>query len=143
MSQIAFLLERFHSKPDITAVVFRGTSINYGQLARDVQKQIEWLELQGITPGTPIILYGDYSPLAVSMLLALIEQCCIIIPLTPSTYESLKESLNEVAPAFILNVTRDNAELKKIQSTHTPNLYQIVIDRKAPGLVILPLAAGR
>jgi long-chain acyl-CoA synthetase len=136
MSQISFLLDRFASKPDTTAVVFRGESFGYGQIAASVRKQIEWLELQGIQPGTPIILYGDYSPLAVSMLLALIEHCCIIIPLTPTAFESLQDSLKEVAPSLIVNVTGDAPVVEKLQSSHTPDLYRIVIERQVPGLVL-------
>ena len=72
LSQIKFLLDKFSSKPEATAVVFRGESMSYGQLAAAVRQQIEWLEFQGVQLGTPVILRGDYSPLAVSMLLALI-----------------------------------------------------------------------
>ena len=136
LTQIKFLLDRFATKPEATAVVFRGESMSYGQLAVAVRQQIEWLEVQGIQPGTPVILRGDYSPLAVSTLLALIERCCIIIPLTPEAYESLRDSLNEVAPACMVDVSGDAPILERLQSNHIPDLYKIVMERQVPGLVL-------
>lgn len=136
MSQIGFLLDRFASKPEATAVVFRGESMSYGQLAAAVHQQIEWLEVQGIQPGTPVILRGDYSPLAVSMLLALIEWRCILIPLTPEAFDSLGDTLPEVAPAWMIDVSGEAPVLDKLQPNQIPDLYKIVMERQAPGLVL-------
>ena len=136
MSTIKFLFDKFATKSDSAAVVFRGVSMSYGHLAELTNYQILWLESQNIQAGTPVILYGDYSPLAVCMLLALIDKCCIIIPLTPVAYGALHDSLSEVAPSIILNVTGESPVLEKLPSNDIPDLYRIVIERKAPGLVL-------
>jgi len=130
------LLDRFATKPEATAVVFRGKSVSYGQLEAAVRQQLEWLEVQGIQSGAPVILRGDYSPLAVSTLLALIERCCIVIPLTPEAFDSLRDSQSEVAPAWIVDVSGDTPKAERLQPNNIPELYQIVIKRGAPGLVL-------
>jgi long-chain acyl-CoA synthetase len=110
--------------------------MSYGQLEAAIRQQIEWLEVQGVQPGSPVILRGDYSPLAVSMLLALIERCCIVIPLTPEAFDSLYDSQSEVAPAWIVDVLGDTPEIEQLQSNNIPELYKIVMERRVPGLVL-------
>jgi acyl-CoA synthetase (AMP-forming)/AMP-acid ligase II len=136
LSQINFLLERFKSRPDDIAVVFRGNSITYGDLSKDVLSQSEWLIKHKIQPGSPVILRGDYSPLAVSMLLAIIERRCILIPLTPDAFHSLQDSLDEVAPEWIVDVSGDAPTLEAINPTEMPGLYKIILERDVPGLVL-------
>lgn len=136
LSQINFLLERFKSRPDDIAVVFRGNSITYGDLSKDVLSQSEWLIKHKIQPGSPVILRGDYSPLAVSMLLALIERRCILIPLTPDAFNSLQDSFDEVAPEWIVDVSGDAPTLEAINPTEMPGLYKIILERDVPGLVL-------
>ena len=110
--------------------------MSYGQLESAVRQQSDWLVGKGIQSGTPVILRGDYSPLAVSMLLALIEQCCIVIPLTPEAFDSLRDSQSEVAPAWIIDVSGETPEAERQQPNNIPALYQIVMQREAPGLVL-------
>ncbi|ESS15140.1 putative acyl--CoA ligase YhfT [Betaproteobacteria bacterium MOLA814] len=110
--------------------------MSYGQLEADVRQQIEWLEVQGVQPGAPVILRGDYSPLAVSMLLALIERCCIVIPLTPEAFDSLRDFQSEVSPAWIVDVSGDAPKIERLQPNNIPELYKIVMERRVPGLVL-------
>ncbi|MGJ7612726.1 MULTISPECIES: ANL family adenylate-forming protein [unclassified Variovorax] len=136
MSQIQFLLDRFASKPEAPAVVFRGASVNYGELSAAIAQQQQALEAAGVQPGVPVILRGDYSALAVSMLLALIERCCIIIPLTPEACDSLGASIGDVAPEWLIDVSKTEASFEKLAAGPLPELYKIVIERAAPGLVL-------
>ena len=136
MSHIKFLLDRFASKPKDTAVVFRGKVMSYGELLNQVHHQFQWLVDNDIRPGSAVILLGDYSPLAVSMLLALIQRRCILIPLTPDAYSSLRDSLGEVSPAHLVNVTSQIPTLENFPPTSLPSLYNIVTQRDVPGLVL-------
>ena len=110
--------------------------MSYGQLALTVARQLEWLEAQGVEPGHSVVLRGDYSPLAVSMLLALIERCCIVIPLTPEVFDSVRDSMSEVAPTCMVDVSGEAPVLERLQPDHIPDLYRIVIERRVPGLVL-------
>jgi acyl-coenzyme A synthetase/AMP-(fatty) acid ligase len=136
LSQINFLLDRFASKPEAPAVVFRGSSINYGELSVAVSRQLKALESAGVAAGAPVVLRGDYSSLAVSMLLALIERCCIIIPLTPEAFDSLGNAVQDVAPEWLIDVSGVEPVFEKRAPQPLPDLYRIVIERAAPGLVL-------
>lgn len=136
MSHINFLLERFAAEPNKIAVVLRGISISYGALSQEVFDQIEWLASKNIQPGDAVILRGDYSPLAISLLLALIEMRCILIPLTPDAFNALRDSFNEVAPSWVIDVTGSTPILEPVEIFNTPTLYEIIRCRNAPGLVL-------
>ncbi len=136
MSEIKFLLDRFLSKPADVAMISRGNSTTYEQLHELVQVQIAWLIEKNVKAGTPIILKGDYSPLAISMLLALIEQCCIVIPLTPDAFNSLDKVIPDVGPACIINVEGEEPLIEEMISETTPELYERIRSKGAPGLVL-------
>ena len=136
VSHIKFLLDRFAAKPNETAVVLRGDSISYGTLITEVVDQSKWLISNNIQPGEAVILRGDYSPLAISMLLALIERGCILIPLTPDAFNSLQDSFDDVSPSWIVDVTGNAPTLQPLEISNIPSLYQIIRKRNVPGLVL-------
>jgi acyl-coenzyme A synthetase/AMP-(fatty) acid ligase len=136
MSEIKFLLDRFLLEPDSVAVVSNGVPTTYKQLHQLIQTQIAWLNEKKVRAGTPIILKGDYSPLVISMLLALIEQRCIVIPLTPDSFDSLGEVINDVGPACIISMEDDKPTISGISVNIVPELYEEIRSREAPGLVL-------
>ena len=136
MNQIDFLLDRFASKSDAIAVAFRNETTTYGQLSDAVRTNLAWLANRGIQPGSPVILLGDYSPLAVSMLLALVERRCILIPLTPDSFKSVHDFVDEVSPEWLIDVSGEEPVLERLPTSQIPDLYVIVIERNAPGLVL-------
>lgn len=136
MSEIKFLLDRFLSKPKAVAMISRGNSTTYEQLHKLVQVQIAWLIEKNVKAGAPVILKGDYSPLAISMLLALVEQCCIVIPLTPDAFNSLDKVIPDVGPVCIINVEGEEPLIEEMISETDPELYERIRSKSAPGLVL-------
>lgn len=136
VSHINFLLDKFAAEPNKIAVVLRGISISYGTLSQEVFDQIEWLTSKNIQPGDAVILRGDYSPLAISLLLALIKMHCILIPLTPDAFNTMRDSFDEVAPSWIIDVTGSAPILEPVETSEAPTLYEIIRDRNVPGLVL-------
>lgn len=136
MSHIQFLLDKFSTKKNATAVFLKGNSISYGDLLIDVIQQGKWLVENNIKPGDAVILRGDYSPLSISMLLALIERGCILIPLTPDAFNSLQDSFDKVAPSWVVDVSGKAPLLHSLESSYTPDLYKIIKNRNVPGLVL-------
>ena len=136
MRPIDFLLQRFASRPCASAIAFNGGVISYGQIADEIQRQFSWLEENGVEAGARVVLKGDYSILSVAMLLALIQRCCIVIPLTPATYDTVKDSLTLVASNFQVDVTGVMPLINRWECGPLPELYNQIFDRRAPGLVL-------
>ena len=137
MSKIDFLLSRFKSAPDNLALVQQDSLITFGELHHGVIKRLEWLRDSGVKSGDAVVLLGDYSPQSISILLALIELECILIPLTPGAYEAVTEILPEVAPIWCVDASYDEASILSIpQKVATPFLYSEIHARQVPGLVM-------
>ena len=137
MSNIDFLLSRFESAPDKAALVQMGVKLSFGELRISVAQQSVWLTESGVRGGDAVILLGDYSPQAVSIFLALIELGCILIPLTPGVYDSLTQSLPDVAPIWKIDATSAEPTIARIQDSFAlPDLYKEIQSRGAPGLVM-------
>lgn len=136
MGYINFLLERFASRPNAPAVALNGEVVTYGRLLEGIGQELSWLEEQGIQAGCRVVLKGDYSTISVAILLALIQRCCIVIPLTPATYDTVQESLRLAAPNYLIDVTGDLPILTSLNCGKVPELYKTIIERKVPGLVL-------
>ena len=57
---------------DDPAMVFRGLGLSYADLHALVQAQDAFLTEHGLTPGSVVALRGDFSPLTIALLLALV-----------------------------------------------------------------------
>jgi long-chain acyl-CoA synthetase len=93
---LEWLFARFKGAVDRTAMIWRDQPFGYNWLLAHVQAWKDVLEKESVTSGTVVALEGDYSPRVVALLLALIDQGCIIVPLT-NTVESRKPRFKEVA----------------------------------------------
>ncbi|MBI3759518.1 MAG: AMP-binding protein [Deltaproteobacteria bacterium] len=136
MSDLTFLIERFRAKGEAPALAARGKVLSYSGLADAVDERIAWLERHGIGLGKPTILLGDFSFHSVSLMLALIARRAIAIPLTPTTYQSLGDQIDEIAAEFVLDARTPEIVVER-RSAKIPNaLYQTLIDRGTCGLVL-------
>jgi acyl-coenzyme A synthetase/AMP-(fatty) acid ligase len=137
LSNIDFLLTRFESEPDRVALVQQASRLTFGELHIFVTQQIKWLKDSGVRDGDAVILLGDYSSQSVSIFLALIELDCILIPLTPSVYDSIKEILPGVAPNWHIDATKAQITIASMpESVALPDHYKVLQARHAPGLVM-------
>jgi long-chain acyl-CoA synthetase len=136
MGKIDFLISRFKAKPDSGAIVCQDTVMTYGQLGKSIGAHCEWLKENEVLSGSAVILKGDYSPLAISMLLALIEKNCIVVPLTTATFNNVSSQLGDVAPTFSIDVSGGYPTIEPWPHFSSPKLYETLRARNAPGLVL-------
>ena len=137
MSHINFLLSQFESDPNKIALVQKSSRLTFGELHQGVMQQIQWLKDSEVRCGDAVILLGDYSAQSVSIFLALIEIGCILIPLTPGVYDSLTQSLDEVAPRWRIDATNRVTTITRMsEKVPTPDLYLTLYERQTPGLVM-------
>ncbi len=130
-------MARFEFSPDKLALAKLDLRLTFGELHQGVLQRLKWLKESGVRGGDAVILLGDYSPQTISTFLALIELGCVLIPLTPSVYDSLRQSLPEVAPLWHIDATNNSVTIDRMPVTSTmPDFYQELHDRKVPGLVM-------
>lgn len=107
MGDIGFILERLEAQEAKPALFWRAEGYDGNWLADQVRKDIDLLGEQGLGPGSVVLLYGDYSPRTVSMLLALIELKAILAPLLPATLAKTPSLVDVINPAFRIDVSSD------------------------------------
>lgn len=78
---IDFFLERFRSHPDNEAMIWRDKVYTYRDILAYVEDDLAKLRKKIVAPMV-VSIEADFSPHAASLLLALIELNCIIVPLT-------------------------------------------------------------
>ena len=137
MSAIDFLTSRFNRDPQAIAFVAQGNEINYDNLSKIIDKNLTLLKDAGISSGDAVVLKGDYSLLSIGFLLALLKLDCIIIPITPGSFNVLEGAIQEVSPQYTIDCTSSKSSIQKYGIVHSyPKLYQVLRSRNVPGLVL-------
>ncbi len=134
---VQWLLERMAQWPERAAIVWSGQSYSYAELLRRVAAWGDELSRLDIGPGTVVSLEGDYSPNAVSLLLALIERAAIVVPLT-RTVEAHREEFLQIAEVQVVFSLDEGdgwrVEKRPVQPSNA--LTRQLIDGGHPGLVL-------
>jgi acyl-coenzyme A synthetase/AMP-(fatty) acid ligase len=133
---IEFLLEVFKQNKD-EAIIWRDRAYSYEWLAQRVLHWQHQFTKNNIAAGTVVILEADFSPNAVALFLALIQQNSIIVPLTKSI-ESKRAEFIQIAQAEIrISIAADDSVLfDHLPHPATHELYSVLRARRHPGLIL-------
>ncbi|HLI83608.1 MAG TPA: AMP-binding protein [Bryobacteraceae bacterium] len=137
MSDIDFLLERLAEQPSNPALLWRSQSYDGHWLLNHVRADSELLDGEGVAPGSVVVLHADYSPRAVSVLLAAVARRSVLAPLLPSTLSKGAGLLEVIDPAFQIDVTPDGDLAVKRFTPGTPHpLIASLQKAERPGLIL-------
>lgn len=81
---VDFLLEGFHEHRDREAIIWRDRAYHYKWLLEAVRQWQDVIRAENLPRGAVTVVEGEFSPQSVSLILALMEHGCIIVPLTSS-----------------------------------------------------------
>ncbi len=118
-------------------MVWRDQAFSYGSLLEAVAVWTHRLTTYGLSPGQVVALEGDFSPQAVGLLLALIDNQAIVVPLTKAM-EAQRTEFMDTAEVEV-RVNFDAADAWHIEwrtSTVQNPLTRQLIERGEPGLVL-------
>jgi acyl-CoA synthetase (AMP-forming)/AMP-acid ligase II len=134
---IDFLTAVFNEFRDADAIVWRDQSYGYAWLLDQIAQMQMQIRHAGIRPGSVVALEADFSPNAVALFLALLEECCVLVPLT-SSLASKRDEFQATAQAEH-GITLDandkfDVHSRPPQAAHP--LYQQLRTLGHPGLVL-------
>lgn len=135
---IQFLKECFKNNLGAQAIIWRDCVYDYSWL---LERLIYWdkkIEDSGILSGHVVAMDADYSPETVAIFLSLMERSAIIVPITTSTKESIRDQIITVSNAeFIIKINqKDDVVFQRNSAIADQLLYkQLRKDQKA-GLVL-------
>ena len=137
MMAIEFLTKIFEDHKDDEAFIWRDNRCSYRQLLDCIFYWRETISTKGIQPGTVVALEGNHSPNAISILLALIERACIIVPLIRGETNENAQRVKIVQGEVLISVDeRDEVEIVRMQGVADHDLYQRLRRMNHPGLIL-------
>ena len=134
---IDFLITVFNENKEEEAIVWNGEVYSYEWLLKRIDYWQNKIVSEEIPKSTIAIVEADFSPNAVSLLLALIEHGCIFVPITDSV-SSKKDKFIEVAEgeySFTINKD-DEVNIYKLGNISSHPIYEKLKSSGHPGLVL-------
>ena len=133
-----FILDVWKSSSDGDAIVWRDRVYDYRTLLRLFEDWKQRLPEFGVKPGSAVVLDADFSPNAVALFFALIDQRCILVPLSPTTSHNKRTDFIEIAGGeVVISIdAHDEVSAEPANATGDRPFYQTLRDRKHPGLVL-------
>jgi len=136
--QIDFLLERFKENKDNPAIIWKGTTIDYGVLLDKYAAASDFLKVNNIQEGDVVSLTGDFTPNAIALLLALIGNYNIVVPFNSpiKVAEETKFEIAQVEKGIVIDIETDDYtyEDKKRKADHV--YFKKLRNDGSPGLVL-------
>jgi long-chain acyl-CoA synthetase len=137
---IEFLKKVFRENPSKTAISWKTQAVSYEELLKTVEGWEKQFPEYGIEPGHVAAVVGDFSPQAISLVLALTNKSCLLVPQLPSIPQPALErnfQIAQVQHVFVISAT-DDIQYRRLDNHEQPahELYQKVRERQHPGLIL-------
>lgn len=134
---IDFLLDIFKKNLEKNSIVWKNNTFSYRWLLKEYELWIDTINNLKLKNGTTVVIESEISPRSLALLLALIENNCIVIPLTDSVKNKKNEFFEIACAEFTFKFDKnDEYEFRKISQKKDNELYQILKLNKSPGLVL-------
>jgi acyl-coenzyme A synthetase/AMP-(fatty) acid ligase len=125
------------ANPDQEAIVWHGASFNYHWLVENWRLWKQRLQSAGLGNQAVVLLEADFSPAAISALLALVELGCVVVPLLRSTRGDRPRIYRIAEANHRLRIAEDESwDLGSLLGTPSHPHYQALRERRHPGLVL-------
>lgn len=132
-----FMLRRFEENRGADAIIWKDQAYSFGWLLDRISRWRTYLGQQKIAPGSVVAVEADFSPSAVALLLALIENSCVLVPLTESVAKN-KDSFKKIAQCSVsIRINPDDScSLQALGREADHPLYAKLRGLAHPGLVL-------
>jgi long-chain acyl-CoA synthetase len=131
---LELMFERFQAAGEKPALLGPGFSISYRELLAAVDAAAVRLAAAGVRSGDIVMLHGDYSPEAISALLALLDAGAIVVPVAP-TSEEKAGVFAEVAGAQ-WSLTCGDGDIRRLSGSGLHALYDQLRRHGEAGIII-------
>ncbi len=134
---IDYFIDVFKENKENNAIIWKDKVYNYEWL---IEKYYYWQNLihsDNIKPGQVVIIEADFSPNAISLLLALIENSCIVVPITESVSSKKDEFISVAEGEIVIKIDKnDNVDISQLPNSSKHKLYKTLREKNRPGLVL-------
>lgn len=132
---IDFLIDRFRANSTKTSLIWRDKEYSYQWLLDNIAKCNLFLSDNNVSKNSVVALRSDFSPLSVSMMLAIIQNNSIFVPISFAV-KTLDEFLNISQAEYIINIENELITIQKRESKVDHDLLLELKSKSHPGLVL-------
>ncbi|MBV9576545.1 MAG: long-chain fatty acid--CoA ligase [Gammaproteobacteria bacterium] len=119
------------------AIVWHNTTYTYAWLKLKIEQWKVELNDRMIGEGTVVALQGDFSPNAIALLIALIQRCCIIVPIATKIQLQQEEYCRIAQVQYLLTIDKnDQVKFSKHEGQVKNVLLLKLKEKQHPGLII-------
>ena len=134
---IDFLFNVFRESTKAEAVIWRDQSFAYDKLLQRTNDWSHYLHQNRIGSGTVVAIEAEFSPNAIALMLALIENGSIVVPLTASVAAKKSEFIAIAEVEVLLELAGDDrSQMTRFDRPPGHELLQQLRERKHPGLIL-------
>lgn len=136
VSPVSLFLENFKTYSKGIAFIWRDRLYSYEYLSGRIE---HWQQaLTHIPPGSIVALEGDFSPETISVLFALTEHSCILVPLNYQHADKNEQKITIAQVDYVISINREEeVRIEPANNTaQTHELYQNIQQKYVPGLVL-------
>ena len=135
---IDFLKRVFEKNKGKNALVWRDEVRSYGWLLERLSFWRGEVKQKGVSSGSIVALEGDFSPTSIALLLALIEESCIVVPLLTTLTQTQRSKIFEIAQVEATFRVGEDDEVHAERLTRTAKhpFFEILREQRHPGLVL-------
>ena len=131
---MTYLNEKFRRFADQTALVHKGESYSYTQLADQAKAYTN--ALADIAPGSVVAILDDYSFASIALFLALFEKKTIIVPVTSTLEHVQQECVTEAFADYAISFDGTDPVIRKTGITGSHPMIEALQSENASGLVL-------
>lgn len=132
---IDFLTERFKSNSSKTALIWREKEYSYEWLNDKIAECSQFLVENNVSMNSVVALRSDFSPLSVSMMLAIINHNSIFVPISFAV-KTLEEFLNISQTEYLINIENEDITITNRDTKVDHEILIILKEKSHPGLIL-------
>jgi long-chain acyl-CoA synthetase len=135
---ISYFTEQFNLNKEKPAIIWDDQVLTYNDLLLLIDKAKLFLNDNNIRSGSNIALIGDFTPNAIALLIALIENRNIIVPFNSPIKDSeqIKFEIAQVESAITVDLLNDTYSYSLIKNTSDHAYFISLRELNSPGLVL-------
>jgi len=132
-----FILDVWRSNQSSDAVIWHDRAYDYSTLLNLFNDWKERLPELGATPGSVVVLDAEFSPQAIALFFALVDQQCIIVPLAQASRKNRNDFVRITSAQIAISVgANDDVTTEQLNPVSAQSLYTLLRELRHPGLVL-------
>jgi acyl-CoA synthetase (AMP-forming)/AMP-acid ligase II len=134
---IDFLFKVFNEHLDKEFIVWKDKTYNYRWLVERYNHWKREIDGHGIPQGSVTIIEADFSPNSIALFLALVDNDCIVVPLTSAVKSNKKKFISIAQGEYSIAIdSSDHVQFKTLSRCADHVLIQKLRNIRHPGLIL-------